>query len=329
MTARKALDSLRERCRRRRWTSGRRPRWPTRSVASSNASSSWRAAARARDVRPAIAPTCRTGCTTRRWPAACGRSPTASRASRAWCATSARSLGKQVRLEIVGETTQVDRDMLAKLDAPLGHLLRNAVDHGIESPDERRAAGKPAEGVVRLEARHSAGALHVIVSDDGRGVDLDKLRRAVVEREADRHARPPRALSEAELLEFLFLPGFTMKDDGHRNFRPRRRPRRRAGHGQAGARHGARVVAARQRHALPAAAAGDALGGPRAAGRDRRRALRVSARAHRAHAEAAEGQDRAARRPAAFRLRRPADRPRRGAPGAGAAEPRSPATSCR
>ena len=57
-----------------------------------------------------------------------------------------RSLGKQVRLEIVGAATQVDRDILEKLDAPLGHLLRNAVDHGIETPDERRAAGKPAEG---------------------------------------------------------------------------------------------------------------------------------------------------------------------------------------
>ena len=122
----------------------------------------------------------------------------------------ARSLGKQVRLEIVGETTQVDRDILAKLDAPLGHLLRNAVDHGLESPDERRAAGKPAEGVVRLEARHSAGALQVSISDDGRGVDLDKLRRSVVERNLiDAHGGA--ALSEAELLEFLFLPGFSMK----------------------------------------------------------------------------------------------------------------------
>jgi two-component system sensor histidine kinase and response regulator WspE len=122
----------------------------------------------------------------------------------------ARSLGKQVKLDIIGETTQVDRDILGKLDAPLGHLLRNAVDHGLESPDERRAAGKPTEGVLRLEARHSAGALHVIISDDGRGVDLDKLRRAVVERNlVDVHAGA--ALSEGELLEFLFLPGFSMK----------------------------------------------------------------------------------------------------------------------
>ncbi len=123
----------------------------------------------------------------------------------------ARSLGKEARLEIVGEATRVDRDILARLDAPLGHLLRNAVDHGLESPAGRRAAGKPVEGVLRLEARHSAGALHVTVSDDGRGVDLDSLRRAVVERKLiDAHGAA--ALSEAELLEFLFLPGFSMKE---------------------------------------------------------------------------------------------------------------------
>jgi two-component system sensor histidine kinase and response regulator WspE len=123
----------------------------------------------------------------------------------------AQSLAKRVRLEIVGETTHVDRDVLERLDAPLGHLLRNAIDHGIESPEERQAAGKPAEGVVRIEARHSAGALHVIVSDDGRGVDLEKLRAAV----AERHLTSPgaaAALSDGELLEFLFLPGFTLKD---------------------------------------------------------------------------------------------------------------------
>jgi two-component system sensor histidine kinase and response regulator WspE len=122
-----------------------------------------------------------------------------------------RSLGKQVRLEIVGEATQVDRDILEKLDAPLGHLLRNAIDHGIESPDERRGAGKPAEGVVRLEARHSAGLLQITATDDGRGVDLDNLRAAIVKRKLT-SAEIAHKLSEAELLEFLFLPGFSMKD---------------------------------------------------------------------------------------------------------------------
>ncbi|HKY85752.1 MAG TPA: hybrid sensor histidine kinase/response regulator [Pseudorhodoplanes sp.] len=123
-----------------------------------------------------------------------------------------RALGKQVRLEIVGLGTQVDRDVLEKLDAPLGHLLRNSIDHGIEFPEERGLAGKPAEGVVRLEARHSAGMLQVMVSDDGAGIDLEKLRAAIVERKLT-SAEMAVKLSEAELLEFLFLPGFTMKPD--------------------------------------------------------------------------------------------------------------------
>lgn len=121
-----------------------------------------------------------------------------------------RSLGKQVRLEITGEATPVDRDILEKLDAPLGHLLRNAVDHGIEAPDERLACGKPTEGCIALEARHSAGMLLVSISDDGRGVDLATVRRAIVERKLT-NAETAGQLSEEELLEFLFLPGFTMK----------------------------------------------------------------------------------------------------------------------
>src|SRR5206468_1115593 len=69
----------------------------------------------------------------------------------------ARSLGKEVRLEILGETTQVDRDILERLETPLAHLLRNAVDHGCETAEQRRLAGKPAEALIRLEARHTAG----------------------------------------------------------------------------------------------------------------------------------------------------------------------------
>ncbi|RQR89551.1 MULTISPECIES: hybrid sensor histidine kinase/response regulator [unclassified Burkholderia] len=123
----------------------------------------------------------------------------------------ARSLGKRVRFAIVGETTQVDRDILDMLDAPLGHLLRNALDHGVETPDERIARGKPAEASVTLEARHSAGQLLISVSDDGAGIDLDALRAGVVRRrlaDADTAAR----LSDLELLDFLLLPGFSMRD---------------------------------------------------------------------------------------------------------------------
>ncbi|MFK9081808.1 hybrid sensor histidine kinase/response regulator [Pseudomonas neuropathica] len=122
-----------------------------------------------------------------------------------------RSLGKQVRLEIEGEKTQVDRDVLEKLEAPLTHLLRNAVDHGIETPEQRLLAGKPEEGVIRLRASHQAGLLVLELSDDGHGVDLEKVRRSIVERQlspADTAAQ----LSEEELLTFLFLPGFSLRD---------------------------------------------------------------------------------------------------------------------
>ncbi len=123
-----------------------------------------------------------------------------------------KSLSKPVRLEIVGEATQVDRDILERLEAPLTHLLRNSVDHGIESPEGRRAAGKPAESVLTLEARHTAGVLQIVVADDGGGIDVDKLRVAVVERKLT-VSETAAALSEAELLEFLFLPGFSMKGE--------------------------------------------------------------------------------------------------------------------
>ena len=122
-----------------------------------------------------------------------------------------RSLGKQVRLEIEGEKTQVDRDVLEKLEAPLTHLLRNAVDHGIEMPEQRLLAGKPAEGLIRLRASHQAGLLVLELSDDGNGVDLARLRDSIVERNLSPLETALR-LSEEELLTFLFLPGFSLRD---------------------------------------------------------------------------------------------------------------------
>ena len=123
----------------------------------------------------------------------------------------ARALDKEIRLEVSGAGTRVDRDVLEQLEAPLGHLVRNAADHGIERPEVRLAAGKPAAGRIVLEASHGAGMLHVVVSDDGAGIDLERLRRLVVARgfvQPDVAGR----LSEAELLDFLFLPGFSMRD---------------------------------------------------------------------------------------------------------------------
>lgn len=122
----------------------------------------------------------------------------------------ARDLGKQVKLEIRGLDTYVDRDILEKLEAPLTHLLRNAIDHGIELSEARRLADKPGEGTIRLEAQHSGGNLLITVSDDGRGIDLAALRDAIVQK----NLTTPEAagqMSDSEVLEFLLLPGFTMR----------------------------------------------------------------------------------------------------------------------
>lgn len=122
----------------------------------------------------------------------------------------ARSLGKEVQLEIEGEDTLVDRDILAKIESPLNHMLRNAIDHGMEGPYERIDAGKEALGTIRMEARHRAGMLSIEISDDGRGVDLEKIRQSVIERKMASPAMAA-ALSPGELLEFLFLPAFSLK----------------------------------------------------------------------------------------------------------------------
>jgi two-component system, chemotaxis family, sensor histidine kinase and response regulator WspE len=121
----------------------------------------------------------------------------------------ARRLNKQAKLEIIGKSTSVDRDILTKLEAPLTQILRNAIDHGIESPDARIAAGKPAEGTIRLEAAHRGGMLAITVSDDGNGIDTQRLR----QRASERHLITPelaKNLTETELMEFLFLPGFSL-----------------------------------------------------------------------------------------------------------------------
>jgi two-component system sensor histidine kinase and response regulator WspE len=120
----------------------------------------------------------------------------------------ARKLNKQVRLEISGKSTSVDRDILKKLEAPLTHILRNATDHGIELPEERTAAGKPAEGTIRLEAFHRGGMLAITITDDGRGINPDWLRQKILNKKL---ATPEMVaqMKDTELLEFIFLPGFS------------------------------------------------------------------------------------------------------------------------
>jgi two-component system sensor histidine kinase and response regulator WspE len=124
----------------------------------------------------------------------------------------ARSLGKDVVLTIVGEDTLVDRDILARIESSLNHMLRNAIDHGMEPAEERLASGKPATGRIVMEARHRAGMLNIEISDDGRGVDQERIRATVVERKMAT-AQMAAAMSQGELLEFLFLPAFSLKGD--------------------------------------------------------------------------------------------------------------------
>lgn len=122
-----------------------------------------------------------------------------------------KRLGKEARLDVLGEDTQVDRDILEKLEPLITQMLRNALDHGLELPDDRVSKGKPRVGRLTVEARHSNGKLLVSIADDGRGVDSHRLRESIV-RKGLTSAETAAQLSEQELLEFLFLPGFSTKE---------------------------------------------------------------------------------------------------------------------
>lgn len=120
----------------------------------------------------------------------------------------AHTLGKQVDLEIRGEDTELDRTVIDELGDPLVHMLRNAVDHGLETPEERIAAGKPPTGTVHLEARHSGSSVIIEVRDDGRGMDPAALRESAV-RKGMITAERAAALSDEEALQLVMLPGFS------------------------------------------------------------------------------------------------------------------------
>jgi two-component system chemotaxis sensor kinase CheA len=119
-----------------------------------------------------------------------------------------RQCGREVELDISGQDTDLDKGILDSIAEPLTHLVRNAVSHGIETPEERRKAGKAPRGVVRLNAYHHGNQVVVEVTDDGRGIDAQKIRAKAIElgmTTAEECAR----LSEAEILEFIFRPGFS------------------------------------------------------------------------------------------------------------------------
>ena len=120
----------------------------------------------------------------------------------------ARQVDKPIKLEVLGSNTPIDRDILERLESPLTHLLNNAVDHGIELQGDRTRAGKPAHGTLSLHARHRAGTLIISLQDDGGGIDIPQLRQHILTRNLATPELIAR-LSEPELLEFLYLPGFS------------------------------------------------------------------------------------------------------------------------
>jgi two-component system chemotaxis sensor kinase CheA len=120
----------------------------------------------------------------------------------------AHGLGKLVRLELEGAETELDKVLVEQLDDPLLHLLRNAVDHGIEASAERAAAGKPEEGTIRLAARHQGNQIIVEITDDGAGIDPQKLRKKALAS----HLATPEELEEMDergVLDLIFRPGFS------------------------------------------------------------------------------------------------------------------------
>jgi two-component system, chemotaxis family, sensor kinase CheA len=116
--------------------------------------------------------------------------------------------GKTVRLDMEGKDTELDKTLLEAVKDPLTHLVRNSVDHGIEKPDARKAAGKPAEGVLTLRAKHESGQVVVEVADDGAGIDPVKLGKKAVERGLITVAQLDR-MSPTDILQLIFLPGFS------------------------------------------------------------------------------------------------------------------------
>ena len=118
----------------------------------------------------------------------------------------AATCGKQVRLRVGGEETELDKGVIERIGDPLTHLIRNAIDHGIEPPDERLAAGKPETGTVRLVASHESGNVVIEITDDGRGLDAERIRRKAIDSGLIDAAKE---LSPEECQQLVFQPGFS------------------------------------------------------------------------------------------------------------------------
>jgi two-component system chemotaxis sensor kinase CheA len=124
----------------------------------------------------------------------------------------AKQCGKQVELVLSGQDTALDKSLLDAIAEPLTHLVRNAIGHGIESAEVRTRSGKPAHGTIRLQAYHQGNQVIVEISDDGRGIDVQKVKSRAIERRLLKREEADR-LSEADILDFIFRPGFSTADE--------------------------------------------------------------------------------------------------------------------
>ncbi|RLB02181.1 MAG: chemotaxis protein CheA, partial [Deltaproteobacteria bacterium] len=122
----------------------------------------------------------------------------------------AKKSGKRVQLQMEGEETEIDRNMVEEIYEPLVHMVRNAIDHGIEPPEERRARGKPEEGTVLLRAYHKGGNIVIEISDDGRGLDREKILKRAREQGLVAEGEE---LSDKEVLHLIFRPGFSTAEE--------------------------------------------------------------------------------------------------------------------
>lgn len=122
----------------------------------------------------------------------------------------AAKTGKQIAIQISGEDTELDKTVAEQLLDPLTHLVRNSADHGVESPEDRRRAGKPEQGLITLRAFHQSGKVVIEVSDDGQGLDVEKIRRKAIAKGLIGHDVQ---LTEAAAHQLIFAPGFSTKDE--------------------------------------------------------------------------------------------------------------------
>jgi two-component system, chemotaxis family, sensor kinase CheA len=123
-----------------------------------------------------------------------------------------RTTGKEVDLQIYGKETELDKSIIEELKDPLIHMIRNAVDHGIESPEERTSQGKPAQGIVVVNAERDGNYILITMEDDGRGIDIEKTKRRAIEKglisEVDASE-----MSKSDILNLIFIPGFSTKKE--------------------------------------------------------------------------------------------------------------------